>query len=221
MIARHSLVACLLALALCALAACDQQPERPRKQQLVKLLPDTPPPPPPPPKPEDKPPPKAEDKPQQQDLPKPDEAPQPQALKTDEAAGDGPGGGLAAGTVTQDYTDQKIGQGTVLGGGGGDGVEAATARLAAIAYARAVTQALNEHLTQDREVKRLDYRVQVELWLSPAGGLQRAELVGSTGDARADGALRAALAGYAGLGRPIPARMPQPLRLLVSNRLVG
>jgi protein TonB len=202
-----------------ALAGCGKEPTPQRKQQIVRLLPDTPPPPPPPPKPEDKPPPqKPDDKPAPQDVPKPVDAPQPQALKSDEAAGDGPGNGLSAGAVSQDYSDQKIGQGTSAGAGAAD---SAVQRMAANAYANALTRALNEHLARDRDVKRLDYRVQVDLWLTQSGGLQRVELRGSTGDAATDDALRAAMGRYAGPGTPLPQRMPQPVRLQVSNRLLG
>jgi protein TonB len=206
-------VLCVLSL---ALAGCDEKPRSTRKQQLVKLLPDTPPPPPPPPKPEDRPPPKPEDKPQPQDAPKPAEVPQQQALKSDETAGDGPGSGLAAGAVTRDYTDQKIGA-TI---GGSSGEDSAT-RLAANTYAHAATRALNEYLVRDKEVKRLDYKVHVALWLTPVGSLQRVELMGSTGDEQTDLALRAALGRFPGIGNPPPARLPQPMRLLVSNRMMG
>lgn len=207
----------LSALALClAVAACDKTPERPRRQQTVKLLPDAPPPPPP--KIEERPPPrKAEDKPQPQNVPKPADAPpQPQALKSDEAAGNGPGNGLGAGPVTQDYTDQKLGTASV-GGAEGDGPN----RLAATAFANATTRALNEHLQRDKAIKQRDYRVRVALWLSAAGGLQRVELSDSTGDAEVDQALRAALTRFPGSTSPPPPRLPQPLRLLVSNRLMG
>jgi len=215
---RHG-TALLIAVALGLLHGCDQAPDKPRRQQVVKLLPDTPPPPPPPPRLEERPPPRPQDKPQAQDQPKPQEAPQQQTLKTDEAAGEGPGSGLAAGAVTQDYTDQKLGQGTTLGGSGQ--ADTGAARLAINSYANAATRNLNEYLARDREVKRLDYRVQVQLWLTPAGTLQRAELIGSTGNAQADEALRAALTRYPGVGSPLPARMPQPMRLQVSNRLLG
>lgn len=202
-----------------SLSGCEKEPTTQRKQQVVRLLPDTPPPPPPPPKPEDRPPPsKAEDKPAPQDVPKPAETPQAQALKTDEAAGDGPGGGVVAGAVSQDYSGQKIGQAVAAGTGGADN---AVQRAAATAYANALTRALNEHLARDREVKRLDYRVEVDLWLTPAGGIERLYLRGSTGDASTDNALRASLGRYAGSGSPLPQRMPQPVRLQVSNRLLG
>ena len=206
-----------IAVALC-LAGCDNKAPPPRKMRTVKLLPDAPPPPPPKPE-EKKPEPQKEEKPQPQPLnqPKPLDAPQPQALKSDEAAGDGPGGGLVAGSVTQDYTDQKIGQGAVIGGGADTGGN----RLAVNTFANAATRALNEFLARDRDVRRLDYKVGVDLWLTPTGGLQRAELVGSTGDAATDQALRAALGRFPGTQGPPPDRMPQPIRLLLTNRLMG
>jgi protein TonB len=201
------------------MSGCDKEPTTQRKQQVVRLLPDTPPPPPPPPKPEDKPPPsKAEDKPAPQDVPKPVAPPEAQALKSDEAAGTGPGSGLVAGAVTQDYRDQKLGQGNAVGTAAADN---AVQRAAATAYANALTRALNEHLARDRELKRLDYRVEVDLWLTQAGGVERMSLRGSTGDAATDNALRAAMSRYAGPGSPLPQRMPQPVRLQVSNRLLG
>ena len=211
-------VALLATLALWSLAGCDSEPGKPRKQQMVKLLPDTPPPPPPPPKPEDRPPPRAQDKPQPQEAPKPVDAPLPQALKSDEAAGSGPGNGLQAGAVTQDYTDQKIGQGTSIGSSGGDNLGN---RLAANAFGNATTRALNEFLVRDRAVKLRDYQVRVELWLTASGGLQRAELVDSSGDPSTDQALRAALSRFPGSSGAPPAGLPLPLRVLVSNRMMG
>lgn len=207
------------ALGLSGLIGCSGEADTPRKQQKIVLLPPAPPPPPPPPRPEDKPPPpKAEDKPQPQDAPKPVETPQQQALKTDEAAGNGPGGGLSAGTVTQDYTDQKIGQGTNIGGGAVDG---GANRLAANAFGNAASRALNEFLVRDRGVKLRDYQVRVALWLTPSGRLERAELVDSTGDPQVDEALRTALNRFPGTSTPPPAQLPQPMRVLVSNRLMG
>ena len=215
---RISTLALVFLMAAFGLSACSDKPERPRKQQTLKLLPDTPPPPPPPPKLENKPPSKPEDKPQPQQLAKPVEAPQPQALKSDEAAGSGPGSGLTAGPVTQDYTDQKIGAAQVIGGTPAD---TGTSRLAANAFGNAASRALNEYLTRDKDVKQRDYKVRVQIWLTASGGLQRAELVDSTGDPQTDEALRAALNRFPGTSTAPPARLPQPMRVLVSNRLIG
>ncbi len=210
---RLCALACALAL-LTALSGCGKEPAKKQKMATVKLLPDTPPPPPPPPKVEEKKPePPKEDKPQQQpDQPKPVDAPAPQALKSDEAAGDGPGNGMAAGSVAKDYQGGEIGSGT--GGEGGN-------RLAINAYAAAVTRSLNDFLARDKEVKRHDYKVQVHVWLEPDGHLLRAELIDTTGDAQADAALKAALGRFPGLKTTLPERMPQPMRLQVANRMIG
>lgn len=195
------------------LSACSEGPPAPRKMQTVKLLPDTPPPPPPPKVEEKKPePPKAEAK-QDVAAPKPDPA---TALKSDEAAGDGPGNGLVAGAVTQDYSGAKPPEQPVIGSAAPD----ATARLAATSFANAATRSLNDFLARERELKRADYRAQVHLWLSPSGTLERVELVGSTGDVGTDRALREALLRFPGTQAP-PQALPQPLRLQVSNRMLG
>lgn len=200
------------------IAGCDKAPPRPRTVQTVKLLPDTPPPPPPPRIEEKKPEPKPEDKPQVVP-PKPvDAPPQPQALKTDEQPGAGSGGGLQAGEVKQEYVDQKIG-GAVIAGTSGQDVGGN--RLALNAFANAATRAINEFLARDRDLKRLDYRVNVNVWLHPSGGLQRAELAGSTGDPATDEALRAALSRFPGVGQALPDKLPQPMRLQISNRMIG
>jgi len=199
------------------LAGCDKAGPPARQMHAVRLLPDTPPPPPPKTE-EKKPEPPKQDRPQPQlAQPRPQEAPQPQALRSDEAAGNGPGNGMVAGAVTQDYTDQKIGGATIGGSAGGD----ASARLAANSFASAATRALNEYLARERDLRRADYRVSVLLWLTPAGGLQRFEIVGGSGDTRTDEALRSALARYPGPGAPPPTQMPQPLQLRVTNRLIG
>jgi protein TonB len=197
------------------LAACGDEPAKPRKQQVVKLLPDTPPPPPPPPKPEDRPPPKPDDKPQPQDAPKPADEPQAQALKTDEAPGQGAGSGLGSGTVKQDYRDG------VIGGAPAGGAQVGGNRLAAATYANATTRAINDFLQREKELRRADYRLQVHVWLQPDGRVQRAELVGSSGDSSLDSALRDALQRFPGTAAPPPERLPQPLRLQVSNRTMG
>src|SRR5262249_50406178 len=157
-------------------------------------------------------------KPQPQEVPKPVEAPQPQALKSDEAPGNGPGNGMTSGAVTQDYSGQQIGQGASIGASGADG---GANRLALNAYGNATTRALNEYLARDRTVKVRDYKVRVELWLTASGALERAELVDSTGDRGTDEALRAVLARFPGSGNAPPPRLPQPVRVLVSNRLTG
>jgi periplasmic protein TonB len=217
---QHSLRASVIVVGVLALllAACKDAPSRPKQAQSVKLLPDTPPPPPPP-KPEEKrPEPKREDKPQQQTpQPKPQPTPQQQALKSDEAPGQGAGSGLTSGAVTQDYSaGATSGTGAQVGS-----TEVGSNRLAANVYANAATRAINDYLNRDKELKQLDYRLQVYVWLQADGRLERAELVGSTGNTEVDAALRRALERFPGTRSPLPDRLPQPLRLQVSNRMMG
>jgi protein TonB len=204
----------LAAAAILLLSACSGEPEKPRKVASVKLLPDTPPPPPPPPKPEDKPPPpKPDDKREVRPDPKPADTAQ-QQLKSDEAAGSGPGSGLAAGSVSQDYQG-----GPVIAGSGGGGAAAQVAgRMAANAWAQGTTRSLNEWLQREADLKRADYRLQVHLWLNADGRIARSELLGSSGDAQIDTALRAALERFPGATTPPPSGLPQPLRLQLSSR---
>lgn len=206
-----------LLLVIGALGGCSEEPPKPKRMQTVKLLPDTPPPPPPPPPPrpeEKRPEPKKDETPPPTPQQQPEQA---QALKTDEAAGTGPGSGLVAGAVTQDYTDQKIGGSTAPAVAATVGVN----RLAANAFAGNVTRALNDYLARERALKERDYRVPVNLWLQADGRVQRVELAGSTGDVAVDDALRAALERFPGVGQSLPDRLPQPLRVQVSNRMIG
>ncbi len=217
------LVPALLATAVLA-TGCGKEAPQPKRTQTVKLLPDTPPPPPPAPKPEDKPPPpKPTDKPPPASAqPKPEQPPQQQALRSDEAAGTGPGNGLVAGNVSQDYTDQKVGAASAPTiGGGAPAPDSGVNRMVLMAYANATTRSLNEFLARERELKRQDYQIRVDLWLTPAGATQRAELVGSTGDATVDRVLREALQRFPGAASALPERLPQPIRLMVSNRMMG
>lgn len=208
-------LACALAAAalMLTLSGCGKEPGKKKEASTVKLLPATPPPPPPKPEEKKPEPEKQADKPQQQlNQPKTEAAPQPQALKTDEAPGDGASNGLQSGSVTSDYKDQLLGQGN------GD---AAPNRLAMTSYANAATRAINEYLQKDKDLKRRDYRVQVKLWLSPDGRPQRVEMLGSTGDEAADEAIKAALARFPGVSAAMPDKMPQPMRLQLSNRMIG
>lgn len=190
----------------------DAPPATKRQVAKISILPDTPPPPPPPPKEEKKPPPPKEEpkqvmreEPVKQDVPKQD-----QQIKMEGPSGDGPSA-FGAGAITQDY------KGGTPGSGDGGGVN----RLVMNSYANAATRALNDYLAREKELKQQNYKVNVNLWLNADGTLQRAELAGSTGNENVDVMMREALARFPGTGRSVPERLPQPLRLLITNRMLG
>jgi protein TonB len=186
------------------------------KRQTVKIavLPDTPPPPPPPPK--EKPPePKEQDnKPQPQEQQKPQEAPpEAQQLKMDGPAGDGPSA-FAAGSVNSEYKGGEIGSGS----GGGSVAD----RMASMSYGNAASRALNEHLNRDQALRKAgDYKIAIKVWVQADGGLERFELTGSTGDTNTDELVRKALQQFRGFRNAPPSNLPQPIRLQLTNRMMG
>lgn len=209
-----SRIAPLFIAAALVLVACEQQAPRAKNAQVVKLLPDTPPPPPPPKPEERRPEPQKEDK--AQPTPEPQPAPQPDAptLKSDEAPGQGPGSGIAAGAVTQDYAGGALGAGSGAPAAGPN-------RLVAQSYAQATTRALNDFLSGEKALRQADYRLTVNVWLKPDGRLQRAQLAGSTGSTNLDATLQEALLRFPGAPSPMPDGMPQPIRLRISNHMIG
>lgn len=213
---KRTLAPAVLVILLAAgmVVGCDKAPPKAKRAQVVKLLPDSPPPPP---KPEEKrPEPPKDERPQPQALPeaKPVAQPEAQTLKSDEAAGQGPGSGLTAGPVRQDYVGGAIGaaSGPQIGG---------VNRVVFDSFAQAATRSLNDFLAAERALRQADYRLAVHVWLGADGRMQRAELVGTSGDAQLDAALRDALLRFPGTAAPVPERMPQPIRLRISNRMIG
>lgn len=182
------------------------------KRQTVKIavLPDAPPPPPPPP-PEKKIEPEVKDlkpQPQQEDQPKPlDKAPEPEQIKMEGAAGDGPSA-FGSGAVSKDYQIGDPGTGT----GGGNKMQFAL-------FGGQVQRHVQSSLARNPKVKVGDYRVTVQVWVSPSGEL-RVELASSTGDEKSDEVLRQALAQLPPI-QNVPASLPQPIRLRISNRMTG
>ena len=182
--------------------------KRPARQVTrITIIPDTPPPPPPKeqPKPE---PPKAETKPMKVDQPKPVDAPKPepdQQLKMEGEAGDGPSP-FASGEVTQEYSGGDIGS--------GNGLQFSF-------YTNLLQQRIQANLQRNRDLKRVDFRIVMKVWLDSTGALTRSELVGTTGTAQTDEELRRAMNAMPRVGEPPPSNMPQPITLRITNRVTG
>jgi protein TonB len=190
-------------------------PSAPTRQVTkISIIPDTPPPPPPPPREEKRPEPK-EQKDVKVEQPKPVEAPPQQAeqLKMEGAAGDGPSA-FASGDVTNEYKGGDIG--STIGGG-----PAKPSRMQYAFFTNALQRHIQDELARNRNVKQIDYRVVVKVWLGRDGSIQRAVLDDSTGDAKSDAALSSALADMRAFRDAPPADMPQPIRLRITNRLTG
>jgi protein TonB len=180
---------------------------QPRRTVQVTVL--RPPPPPPPRKLEEKPPepPKVReeikiDTPRPVDEPKvADEAPAPGPLGLD-APGSGPGDGfgLAARPGGRDIT---------LGGGGGG--------LGFSMFANGAARHIAQELARVEQLRHVEYRVEVRVWIAKDGRIERAEMAGSSGDARTDALIREGLSRMTALRGPVPEGLPQPLRVRVTS----
>lgn len=181
------------------------------KRQTVKIavLPDTPPPPPPQPPDKKIEPEVKEQKPQpQEEQTKPlDKAPEPEQLKMEGAAGDGPSA-FGSGSVSKDYVAGDPGTG--IGGGG---------KLQFALFNGQLQRHVQASLARNPKAKVADYRVNVQIWVSPTGEL-RAELLSSTGDEKSDEVLRQALTQLPPMSN-VPANLIQPIRLRITNRMTG
>ena len=177
-------------------------PTHQRQVTKITVLPDTPPPPPPPP-PKEQP---KETKDIKQDQPRPVDVPQEaQQLKMEGAAGDGPSP-FAAGAVANDYVGGKVGD--------GGGMQFAF-------FSNALQRHIQDELARNRKLKQSDYRVTVKVWIGADGAIRRAELVGSTGNADTDRAIRAALTDLGPMRTAVPENLPQPIKLRITNRMTG
>jgi outer membrane biosynthesis protein TonB len=196
--------AALLAwLAFSRLASGDAGPAPPMTHR-VTLVNDVPPPPPPErPEPE---PVTIEEPMETMEVEAPPEDPVPQ-LDQLGVLGEGVAGGDAFGLRSrQDGIDAF--RALREGGGGGSG-------LAHRLWSDEVGNALRADLQDYPQLRRANYRVQLEMRFGENGRVQRCDLLDSTGDSALDTLIETRCAALA-LHQPPPADLPQPLRLAVN-----
>ena len=182
-------------------------PPAPPKIQQIMLV--QPPPPPPPPPPKEAPPPPPQE--QKIEQPKPEEKPQedkPQEAKDEPPPGqdlgldaNGTGSGDGFGLV-----GKKGGRSLI---GGGDQKRW---------YAGVIQRDFQNLLSENDALRAGKYTIIVKLWIAPDGRMEHFELLGTTGDAKRDEALKKALAGAPRLSDPPPEDLPQPVRLRIVSR---
>lgn len=182
----------------------DIKPSAPQVQ-IVDLVR---PPPPPPKKEEPPPPPEVEE---EVDLPEPE--PLPELADTPDEPPPGEQLGLdAEGVAGSDGFG-------LVGNKGGRGLLGSSGGSAYRYYATRLKDELLSVLAEIEELRRQGYSIDIRLWVDDAGAVERASLVGSTGntdiDARLEGLLTSA---SMPIGRP-PQGMPQPVRLRLVSRL--
>ena len=186
--------------------------EHKKKITTISLKDLLPPPPPPPPKEQ----PKEQPKDQPKEIkevqqPKPEQAPPTEVLKMDGPAGDGPSA-FASGNPTGDYKGEDLGNKTIGGGPNKHQFDW---------YTGLIKERIEDALTKDKTLASGAYKVVVKVWVASNGGIQRYELVSSTGDNSIDGLIKKALDDMPALSEAPPSDMPQPVKLRVTARSVG
>ena len=162
--------------------------------QLVRPPPIVPPPPPPPP-PE-----------QQVDVPEPQQTPdipEPNLEPAADSGVDGPPG------------DDAFGMSRGSGGTSAGGPYSLQAHQQW--YAQKARDRIRALLTQRSGIKKGNYKVPIRVWIDVDGGLERHELLQSTGDTGVDQEIESALAGFGRMQERRPVELP-PFRIRVEFR---
>jgi len=108
---------------------------------------------------------------------------------------------------------QGIAEGVTIGGGGDDG--SGNGCGGANFYLASVTSQLRSVFMRHEDVDHREFHVQAQLWFDSAGGVQRIQLVGSTGDAELDKVVTQ-LIGEINVGGNVPSCI-QPITAWVNN----
>jgi hypothetical protein len=134
------------------------------------------------------------------------------ALRAEGEAGNAPGL-LEAGTVSQAYDGQSLGQGSASGVGGG--------RLQWSLFGSQLQRQLQAQLGREAALRSQRYQCSLRVWIRGDGTLERSSIVPrATQDESAAPcqALTDSLHKLGYVGTPPPPGMPQPLLLRVANR---
>ena len=194
--------------------------QAPKKPPKITLVAPPPPPPPPPPKFEKKPDPPKEQKEMKVDQPvvKQEQAPPTPELKMEGPAGDGPSA-FGAGKVSNEDMS-KIGKSGPGSGGPGGLVGGAIGSKNSMLnpsanYANMLKGEMQRYLSKNNALKRRRYAIDISVWVGVGGGIDRFELIGTTGDTDTDATIKMAITELPGFTQAPPTGMPQPIRLRI------
>ncbi|MEQ5842792.1 TonB family protein [Paraburkholderia acidicola] len=187
--------------------------KRAEAPQVTTVIPLPPPPPPPPPK--QKPPEKIDDVKTPVDkptvAPKPSEAPKPSDNQPKQ---------MTMNTSAQAGTDNfgiAAGDGSGMAGGGGG-------RFGNAGYGQYMNYELQRALEQDKNVQEVGgtrYAVNLNLWMEPSGRITRVTIAQSTGDAKIDAVVVAAVEAIGQVDEPPPPGATYPVLAKLWARKPG
>lgn len=86
-------------------------------------------------------------------------------------------------------------------------------------YAASIQGDILDFLSEDADIRKLQYSVKVSLWLDMSGRVKHTKLLSSTGDQKMDKRLKQALAKLEQLSDSPPEGLPQPVNILITSKL--
>ncbi|WP_335944685.1 energy transducer TonB [Pseudomonas sp. G166] len=196
--------------------ANDMSGVRREAPKVPTIIPLPPPPPPPPEKPKE-PEPQVEEK-----VPEPEPTPEPEEVKPEEEAPPSPVDDLANpmqmdGDAQSGNDAFNIGAGKgggMAGAGGGGGLGNAT-------YGQMMAVSFQRLLRDDPELRRLEFTLQADVWISASGEVTRVELAKSSGNPQTDEKVIASLRASRHLNERPPASLKIPVRMTFKGKRPG
>jgi hypothetical protein len=70
---------------------------------------------------------------------------------------------------------------------------------------------------RDEQLRKVDYRVELLVWIGPNGRMEKFDLVRVSGDLKIDALIREGLAQVRTFRQQIPQKLPQPMRIRVTS----
>lgn len=86
-------------------------------------------------------------------------------------------------------------------------------------YAGILKQDVMDHLADNQDIRKKTYSVILKIWIDPAGGIQKYELVKSSNDKKLDASIKIALSELGSFSEPPPSGMPQPIKIRITSRI--
>ncbi|MDT8383292.1 MAG: energy transducer TonB [Gammaproteobacteria bacterium] len=86
-------------------------------------------------------------------------------------------------------------------------------------YATSIQGDILDFLSEDADIRKLQYSIKVSLWLDTSGKIKRTKLLDSTGDRKMDERLKMALGRLEQLREKPPVGLPQPVNLLITSKI--
>ncbi len=103
-------------------------------------------------------------------------------------------------------------------GGDPNGSDTPGGGFAEAGYSRYLTSTLQQAVQANNQVNRLAFTAQVSIWIGADGRITRVAIARSSGDARTDKALVAALEQIGRLDEAPPAQLKFPARIALRGR---